>query len=349
MATILKEETTLKGQQESLETENVVLGYLVYIEVPLGILLTLYGLYGYFAQDSLTFLVFGLIVVGLGGSHHMKINENEESIEQIKSGRSGEADVSRMLDDELPESFYLLNDLDVQSAGRDAQNDHLVIAPGGIFVVETKAYAGTLTGHADDDQWTQEKRDSTKSVTNPIQQNDYHREVLLEVLNRHNLPFEKDDVHSLIAMTNGSCDLRIQGNTDNVHYASQVPEQIRTLGDETKYSRETRDQLVEILGLEPPEGNLSSKAGNEKLGQDTQEETLPGQSSDTSEAKPKAERTSGEMNQRKWWVYRKGSVSDRAYSLRELQQMNLNPDTQVCPEDTQDWIRAAEVDGLTFK
>ena len=348
MAKVLKEETTLEDQQSSLETENTVLGYLIYGEIPLGVLLTLYGLYGYIAQNSMTFLVVGLIVAGLGVSHHLKIKENEKSIAQIESGRSGEAEVSRLLDDELPDSFYLLNDVDVQSAGREAQNDHLLIAPGGIFVVETKAYAGKLIGDAEDEHWTQERGDSTKSVTNPIHQNEYHREVLLEVLDRHSLPFEPDDVHSFIAMTNGECDWRIQGDTSNLDYAWNLPETIREIGQEAKYLPEDRDKLVEILGLEPPETKLHKETDSAGRPQADTEATTTEEEERTTEQATTPE-TPTQQKEQRWWVYRDESVSDRTYNIRELKSMNISPETQVCPQDGNEWIRADEVEGLTFQ
>jgi phosphatidylserine/phosphatidylglycerophosphate/cardiolipin synthase-like enzyme len=49
----------------------------------------------------------------------------------------------------------------------------------------------------------------------------------------------------------------------------------------------------------------------------------------------------------KWWVYDDGSVSQRPYTKRELEQkFNLEPDTLVCPEGSTEWKRAGDIPAL---
>lgn len=50
----------------------------------------------------------------------------------------------------------------------------------------------------------------------------------------------------------------------------------------------------------------------------------------------------------KWWLYRNGEVSDRAYSKDELRELDLPPDMLVQPDESeQDWTRAKNVDALS--
>jgi hypothetical protein len=47
----------------------------------------------------------------------------------------------------LPEGFVVFHDLHVP--GSPANIDHLVVGPTGVFVVDSKAYTGTLTAGGD--------------------------------------------------------------------------------------------------------------------------------------------------------------------------------------------------------
>lgn len=43
---------------------------------------------------------------------------------------------------ELPEEYFIFNDLLFDSNGRSTQIDHIVVSPYGVFVIETKGYKG---------------------------------------------------------------------------------------------------------------------------------------------------------------------------------------------------------------
>jgi len=56
------------------------------------------------------------------------------------------------------------------------QVDHLVRLPGGIAVLETKTYAGFITGGVHDKRWTQHLRGGRFQFQNPLLQNHRHVE-----------------------------------------------------------------------------------------------------------------------------------------------------------------------------
>ena len=73
----------------------------------------------------------------------------------------------------------LLHDIRIEHKGRTAQFDHIVIAPLGITILESKSFKGELT--IDDDNSLKVKYGKyTKTFPNPIEQNIRHEKVLYD-------------------------------------------------------------------------------------------------------------------------------------------------------------------------
>lgn len=257
MARVVTDEQTLGTKRDSLRRENRFLYWFARIETAVGVLTVGWGVYRYLEDGSYAWLVIGGVVLGLGLSHLLKQRENRSDIAKVDSGQSGEQFVTRLLREELPDSCFLLNDLDVHDGLNSAQNDHVILSPSGIFVVETKAYGGTLRGSADDETWTQRKetdgRESTNQLTNPIRQNRYHVEVLEQFIENHRLPFQPEHIHSFVAMVNKSCEWTIEGDDSMVDYAWRIPDRIRSHLGTSRYSGDQLRELMEALSVEPPE------------------------------------------------------------------------------------------------
>jgi hypothetical protein len=66
---------------------------------------------------------------------------------QKLAGLTGERQVARLLADELPQDFALINGLQLPGAAGDI--DHLVLGPTGVFLLETKTMAGRVVCTAD--------------------------------------------------------------------------------------------------------------------------------------------------------------------------------------------------------
>ena len=56
---------------------------------------------------------------------------------------------------ELPDEYFIFNDLLFESNGRSTQIDHIVVSPYGVFVIETKGYKGWILGGENSEYWTQ--------------------------------------------------------------------------------------------------------------------------------------------------------------------------------------------------
>jgi hypothetical protein len=256
MGTELSTEDTLSSQTEAMETETTVLGKLVYVELAAGVLITFYGIYGYLTSGSMAWVIVGGIALFFAVSHYMKTDEIQAQKSKVESGRSGEEFVSKVFRENLPDDVYILNDVDVHDGSKTAQNDHILVHRSGIYLVETKTYGGKLEGHAEDEKWTQTKSNngstSRQSVTNPIQQNQYHREVFERFLENEGIDIDERDIHTYVAMVVKQADWSIKGDASSVDYAWVVSDRIE---DNLSRERITEDQMRKLLiGLDvsPP-------------------------------------------------------------------------------------------------
>jgi hypothetical protein len=69
-------------------------------------------------------------------------------------GQRGEARVGNLLD-ELPQGYYVMNDIILKTERGSTQIDHVVVSKYGLFVIETKNYRGEIYGDDNRQQWTQ--------------------------------------------------------------------------------------------------------------------------------------------------------------------------------------------------
>lgn len=66
--------------------------------------------------------------------------------------------------------------------GGSTQIDHVLVAPQGIFVIETKNMRGLISGGRQEKTWTQEIGGQTRGFQNPLHQNYKHTKSLHELL-----------------------------------------------------------------------------------------------------------------------------------------------------------------------
>ena len=63
------------------------------------------------------------------------------------AGWEGEKQVAKFLSSRLSDDYFLINDLYLHNGGGDI--DHVVLAPSGVFVLETKNWSGDITCNGD--------------------------------------------------------------------------------------------------------------------------------------------------------------------------------------------------------
>ena len=88
-------------------------------------------------------------------------------------GKMAEKMVHHKLMD-LDDNYHVIDDALFLSNGRSTQIDHIVVSPYGIFVIETKGYAGWISGGDNNEYWTQNIYGNKTNFYNPIRQNAGH-------------------------------------------------------------------------------------------------------------------------------------------------------------------------------
>ncbi|MBQ2961072.1 MAG: NERD domain-containing protein [Oscillospiraceae bacterium] len=88
-------------------------------------------------------------------------------------GERGERKVSGILHN-LPENYYVIDDLTIPTQYSTTQIDHVVVSVYGIFVIETKNYSGWIFGADNTKKWKQTFRSKSNYFYNPIKQNWAH-------------------------------------------------------------------------------------------------------------------------------------------------------------------------------
>lgn len=100
-------------------------------------------------------------------------------------GARGERIVAKLLGKTVPGKQYVLHNLIFNDRGGiSRQIDHVFIAPSGIWVIETKNYAGRIYGDDQAREWTQTLADgkTVNKFYNPVRQNKTHVYALCECL-----------------------------------------------------------------------------------------------------------------------------------------------------------------------
>ncbi|MDR1138778.1 MAG: NERD domain-containing protein [Clostridiales bacterium] len=134
-------------------------------------------------------------------------------------GEQGEAHVDQFLR-QVPQSVVVSDIILVDDkTGRSSQIDHVVIRPNGVFVIETKNYAGSIYGDDNQRQWTQVLAygQTKNKMYNPVKQNSTHIWFLGRLLRQHNIyinvvVFLRAELH--VSSSNWVC--------SNVHQLSNV-------------------------------------------------------------------------------------------------------------------------------
>ncbi|MBR1921162.1 MAG: NERD domain-containing protein [Kiritimatiellae bacterium] len=140
-----------------------------------------------------------------------------------RKGARGEALMARRLREGLPAGYLVLNDVYLPLAdGTTTQIDHVVVSQFGIFVVETKTYAGWIFGDERSAQWTQTIYRKKSRFQNPLRQNYRHICALAD-----NLGIDRSYFQSVIAFT-GACRFRSEMPA-NVVYSKDAAKYIRSV------------------------------------------------------------------------------------------------------------------------
>jgi hypothetical protein len=170
-------------------------------------------------------LLASLIVPAVGSYYYLR------QYHLYNGGWQGEKQVANLLCSSLSDDYYLINDLYLRGGGGDI--DHIVLAPGGVFVLETKNWSGHI--NCDGDEWRRAgKGSSNSSPSRQVKRNIAKIEAILD-----NSPLKQLGVRieGVVVMTNKHAILHLKNPSVIVLKLPQIAEYILTSGGAKRYSR----------------------------------------------------------------------------------------------------------------
>lgn len=192
----------------------------------------------------------GGVLLFLGLAHRVQRGESATDAAMFAKGAEGEKQVAEALARGLPDTYLVLHDVTVASRSQ-AQCDHLVLGPNGIFVIETKAYAGRLTGGPKDAKWIQtneyQGKTTRRPLTNPIAQNEYHIEVFRELLKSKG--YDLSDVRSIVVFTNPRVRLAVDAGSTVIVRTEEVAQKILAMSSTYTYDERYLLELLAKTGI----------------------------------------------------------------------------------------------------
>ena len=131
-------------------------------------------------------------------------------------GIKGEKRVSNVLNRLNKNKYRVLNDVLIRVKDKTVQIDHIVVSVYGIFVIETKNYAGNIYGDGYKDKWTQYLGREKNSFQNPLRQNYGHYKTIENLLN-----LSDESLLKPVVAFAGTAKLKIS-NANNVVYLKNL-------------------------------------------------------------------------------------------------------------------------------
>ncbi len=226
MARILRSETSLLRRQNAIARElgaRVFTRFLVW-GIAAGV--CVWGGLHTYQHRTYGGLIGGALALVFAAGYEVRLREIAVERRNLEGGHRGEQRMAELLAEQLADDHVILNDLDFRVAHERCQIDHLVLAPSGLYILESKYWSGTLTGDVHDTQWTQKRADGrTKIVKSPVLQAERQRRMFITLLPA-SVP--EDRIHALAVFTHPAAKLHIANGRDK---AFLVRNAIRYIND----------------------------------------------------------------------------------------------------------------------
>jgi hypothetical protein len=213
-----------------------------------------------FAKASLCVFIFGVLL--FGAMFDSIMNLNIALLDEIlillliaptvgsyyylrqyhlyNGGWQGEKQVAKHLSSSFSDDYYLINDLYLQGGGGDI--DHVILAPGGIFVLETKNWNGHI--NCSGEEWQRPgKRNFNGSPSRQVKRNVAKIRAILDNSSLRSLGVW---VEGVVVITNRRAILHLNFPSVPVLKLSQVTDYITAHGSSRRYSKEQ----LEAIGKE---------------------------------------------------------------------------------------------------
>ena len=211
MAQTLTNERNLLGRQEAIERDLLLLKRMRLVEWGAATLFVVAGLVWKYGLDRGFFLLFlggALIFLALG--HEARRKESLQEHADTQSMRGAKEAVARLLDDKLANDHYVLNDLRLKVGREKCWIDHLVVAPSGMFVLNTLNWDGKIVGDTGKQAHTWKIRSpggAVRPARNPVGRALRERRILCNWLKGTNLMWER--VFPLVVLAHPDADIQV--------------------------------------------------------------------------------------------------------------------------------------------
>ena len=212
MAKTLTNERNLLQRQEAIARDLRLLKQMRLAEwgaaavfVAAGLLLKALGVA---AAPFVLFLGGFLVFLALG--HEARRREQLEELAETEQMRGAKEAVARLLDDKLANDHYVLNDLRLKVGREKCWIDHLVVAPSGMFVINTMNWEGKIVGDTAKQAYTWKIRSpdgKIRPARNPIGRALRERRILCNWLKGTNLIWER--VFPLVVLAHPNAEIQV--------------------------------------------------------------------------------------------------------------------------------------------
>ena len=211
MAQTLTNERNLLGRQEAIARELRLLKRMRLVEWGAAALFVAVGLLWKFGLDKGFFLLFiGGALVFLALGHEARRKESMQEHADTEDMRGAKEAVARLLDEKLANDHFVLNDLRLKVGREKCWIDHLVVAPSGMFVINTLNWSGKIVGDTSKQAYTWKIRSpdgKVRPARNPVGRALRERRILCNWLKGTHLIWER--VFPLVVLAHPEADIQV--------------------------------------------------------------------------------------------------------------------------------------------
>ena len=212
MAKTLTTEQNLRIRQDAIERDLLLLKRMRLVEWGAAVLFVVLGLIlknvGNTGGSFVLFIGGALVFLALG--HEARRKEQMQDQAETESMRGAKQEVARLLDEKLANDHYVLNDLRLKVGREKCWIDHLVIAPSGMFVLNTLNWEGKIVGDTGKRTYTWQIRSpegKIRPARNPVGRVMRERRILCNWLKGTNLIWEH--VFSVVVLAHPNAEIRV--------------------------------------------------------------------------------------------------------------------------------------------
>ena len=210
MAVTLSNESSLGRRQAEIARELAFFKRMRIAEWSGAIVCLAAGILIKLSGNGIHLLVLGAILVFIALGHEARRRESEREFADAESVLGAKKDLARLLDEKLANDHFVLNDLHLKVGREKCWIDHLVVAPSGMFVLNTMNWDGKIVGDTSKQSYVWKIRSpdgKIRPARNPIGRVLRERRILCNWLKGTNLIWER--VFPLVVLAHPDAEIQV--------------------------------------------------------------------------------------------------------------------------------------------